>query len=82
MQYWIFFVKKINDKENICVSYVWLGSLCLLSGLVQKSDYGHIYAEIQKILKGSQTFKQPCILENLEMTITAFIFNIMKVPYT
>ncbi len=39
---------------------------------MQKSDYGfgHIC---------SQTFKQPSILEHLEMTNTAFIFNIMKV---
>ncbi len=35
-------------KKIFFVSFVWLGSLSLLSGLVQKSVYvlGHIYAEI------------------------------------
>ena len=38
-------------------------SLYLVSGLAWKSDHilGHIYAEIEQILKGSQTFKQHCM---------------------
>ena len=37
-------------------------SLYLVLGLVWKSDHvlGRIYAEIEQILKGSQTFKQHC----------------------
>ena len=36
-------------------------SLYLVLGLEWKSDHvlGHIYAEIEQILKGSQTFKEP-----------------------
>ena len=49
-------------KCKVFVSFVYLMSLYLLLGCKWKSDLilGHIYAEIEQILKGSQTFKQHC----------------------
>lgn len=50
-------LSSINKRPSII--FVWSGSPHLLLGLVWKPDdvLRHIYADLSKILKGSQTFK-------------------------